>query len=384
MEDEINLLDYVRVIFKRWKIIAILFFIATVTAAILSFMMPKIYQAKASIYVISSGGLSSLMASFMPAGGAGLLGSVGGGGTADYLVTLLNSDTMKGKIANKLRLKENKFFIKPDTTDKIKITREKILKALTGITKVNVAKGGLITVSVETINPKLSADIANCYVDVLGKSMITSARNDRIFLGKQVDKTKNLLAVAEENLKNFQEGNKGIVLDKEAGELISSYISLKSERVANQIALSQANSLLQVSGSLEGVIKLKSEIVALQTKLQGLDGAISNLESQFSKFPEKSLAFARLLREVQLQGKLYETFVQQYELAKISEQKEDVKFQLIDKAYSPEKAIKPKKKQNVMIAGVLSVFMGIFLVFFLEYIENVKKLESKDINVNDR
>jgi uncharacterized protein involved in exopolysaccharide biosynthesis len=36
-------------------------------------------------------------------------------------------------------------------------------------------------------------------------------------------------------------------------------------------------------------------------------------------------------------------------------------------AYEPEYPIKPNKKLNILIAGVLGLFVGIFVVFFLEF-----------------
>ena len=69
---------------------------------------------------------------------------------------------------------------------------------------------------------------------------------------------------------------------------------------------------------------------------------------------------------------------QQYEMAKIEEAKKGITFQVIDRAIPPEKKIKPKRRRNVMFAGVVSLFAGIFLVFFLEYLENLKKPEESD------
>jgi len=65
-------------------------------------------------------------------------------------------------------------------------------------------------------------------------------------------------------------------------------------------------------------------------------------------------------------------------MAKIEEAKDDITFQIIDTAIPPEKRIKPKRKLNVMLAGVVSLFAGIFLVFFLEYLENMKKREEEE------
>ena len=72
--------------------------------------------------------------------------------------------------------------------------------------------------------------------------------------------------------------------------------------------------------------------------------------------------------------KVYEFLSQQYELARIEEAKDSIDFVVIDKAIPPEKKTKPKRMQNVMLAGIISLFIGIFIAFFLEYWENnVKK-----------
>ena len=68
-------------------------------------------------------------------------------------------------------------------------------------------------------------------------------------------------------------------------------------------------------------------------------------------------------------------------MAKIEEAKKGITFQVIDRAIPPEKKIKPKRRQKVMFAGVVSLFAGIFLVFFLEYLENLKKPEESDWGV---
>jgi len=61
-------------------------------------------------------------------------------------------------------------------------------------------------------------------------------------------------------------------------------------------------------------------------------------------------------------------------MAKIDEAKEGISFQVIDRAIPPKGSIKPKIKLNVMLAGVVSLFAGIFL----EYISNLKQPEEQE------
>lgn len=53
-EDEIDLRDYIQVIVKRKKLIIGIFLIAVITAAMVSLLLPKVYEASASIMVMPS------------------------------------------------------------------------------------------------------------------------------------------------------------------------------------------------------------------------------------------------------------------------------------------------------------------------------------------
>jgi len=51
-------------------------------------------------------------------------------------------------------------------------------------------------------------------------------------------------------------------------------------------------------------------------------------------------------------------------------------FQVIDPAVPPERKSKPSIRQNLILAGVTSLFLGLALVFFREYWENVKSRKA--------
>ncbi len=90
-EDEINLLDYWRVITKRWKIIAWIFGLSVVIAAVVSLRMTPIYQAKATIMPIGSSGgrVSAALQNLLPFVG-GMIPGIGEA-SADKLVAVLES-----------------------------------------------------------------------------------------------------------------------------------------------------------------------------------------------------------------------------------------------------------------------------------------------------
>jgi uncharacterized protein involved in exopolysaccharide biosynthesis len=64
-------------------------------------------------------------------------------------------------------------------------------------------------------------------------------------------------------------------------------------------------------------------------------------------------------------------------MAKATEQKEKIAFQVIDEPYVPEKRFKPKRKLIVIVAFVTGLMLSIFIAFFLEWIEGIKRKESE-------
>jgi len=56
----------------------------------------------------------------------------------------------------------------------------------------------------------------------------------------------------------------------------------------------------------------------------------------------------------------------------LNEHSINTNFQVIDPAVPPERKFKPSIRQNMMLAGVVSLFLGLAFVFFREYWRNAK------------
>ncbi|MBU4242696.1 MAG: hypothetical protein KKF52_05695 [Nanoarchaeota archaeon] len=48
---------------------------------------------------------------------------------------------------------------------------------------------------------------------------------------------------------------------------------------------------------------------------------------------------------------------------------------MIEKPHILKNPVKPNIKMNIALAGITSLFAGIFLAFFLEYVERIRKEE---------
>jgi tyrosine-protein kinase Etk/Wzc len=387
-DEDINLLDYWQVIKKRRKIIFYVFSVAIASAVLISFLIAPTFQAKTTLMAVESS-----QTSFATALGAlqnlPLLGGIVGGSlgktTTDKLVSILNSRTVAETVIKKLDLIKVIFKKKWDEkretwqTDKPPTLQDTLKILQQDMVRVTNDRKGLIAVTVDYKDPKLAADIANEYAVALQKFLnenaISLAKRNRIFLGNQIETTKADLKNAEENLRKFQTEKKLAGLDAQAESSIKALAELKAQIITREVQLGAMREFATKANP--DVKRIEGEIRELRQQLGRMEKGSKNPKEEesigafipLSEAPTVGLEYARLKRDVLIQQKVFELLTQQFELAKIEEAKDDITFQVIDPAIPPEKRIKPKRTLNVALAAVVSLFLSIFLVFLLEYVE---------------
>ena len=75
----------------------------------------------------------------------------------------------------------------------------------------------------------------------------------------------------------------------------------------------------------------------------------------------------QLNREHSTKEKLYNIFCKQAEELQLTEGTKTDLLKITSLAHEPRTPIKPNKKLNIFIAGVLGLFVGVFVAFFLEF-----------------
>lgn len=236
--EEISLVELFYVIWKKKNLILSLFIISVIFALVYSLLSPKIYSASSVILIPSEKGTSGLssLVSGLPVN-IGVLGLSTPG--ANY-VAILKSRTAAEYVFDKLKL---------DNYFEQKFKEEKI-EALRKIVKITQnEKENTITITVETKNPKLSADIANTFIEalekIIGSLNISSAKRERIFIEEQLKRVERDLKIAEEKLKNFQEKHLLIDVSSEAKVLIDNLADLYSQRESCEMSIKLAKRNLE-------------------------------------------------------------------------------------------------------------------------------------------
>ena len=393
MSDEINLLDYLVVLLKRKRLIIGITFGAAIITAIISLIMPPIYRAETKILPPQQG--SSMATQFLSQLGsaAGLVGGAVGGAVGiktpnDLYIGLLKSRLVLDGVIDRFKLME---------LYKTK-SRENARRGLADTLKArDDKKSGIITIGVEDKDPKRAADMANAFVEEL-KNMnkglaVTEAGQRRLFFEEQLKDTKEALIKAEDSMEGFQERTGAIKIDEQAKAVIEGIANLRAQIAAKEVGLKVMRTYATPQNP---------DIQRAEEELRGMREQLGRLETRSGghnpdplmptgRIPALGTEYIRKLREFKYQEALYEILLKQYEAARLDEARDAAIIQVIEKAIPPEKRVKPKRKQMVMIATFSGLFFSVFAAFFMEYIEKLKsnpedkvRLEAIKKNANFR
>lgn len=172
MEDEIDLREYLAVIQKRWKMVVFFAVVSGLIAFYNAYSQPKLYKATATLMVTDSGGggLGSALSSLS------FLGGGGGGGGEGKLTPILKSRALAKEVAKSLELE----LVFPKLGGTKLTNDEKLLSAagaLQGAVDAKMGASGLFEVSVTWQDPEIAAELANKYVEGLGRFLNYRAFN---------------------------------------------------------------------------------------------------------------------------------------------------------------------------------------------------------------
>lgn len=373
-EDEINLLELLRVVVRRKILIIKACTVAIVLSVCWSLSLDNIYTATNSFLPPQKENPSAAFSALLSqAGGlAGLVGGGGMGGTVDLFLGILKSRSVADAVIKRLDLQKE---FKKKTVDDTRKVLERVVKFKGG-------KDGIITVSANHKNPQRAALLANAFVDELSRRSVqlylVKAGVERQFLEKRLVVVKQELVNAENDLKAFQEKYKTIKVDAQAAVAIEGIARLKAEIVSKEVQLatlsnSRTGESSEVKALEAGISKLKSQLGSMV----GSGGTDSIIPST-GNVPALAVEYLRKMRELKVQEAVFEQLTKQYEVAKINENKDSSTLQVLDEAVAPSKKSKPKRSIIVLLSTFSAFILSIIVIFVQEHLS---KLSAEDAEI---
>ncbi|MEG8988779.1 Wzz/FepE/Etk N-terminal domain-containing protein [Ignavibacteria bacterium 4148-Me] len=372
-----SFIDFLIVLVKWRKLIILNVVIITLSAVIISLIMPKWYTSTANILPPkNTGGLLGSISGFSSTikDLSKTLGRLGTTSEEAYnYLAILQSRTSFEKVINKFNLRE---VYKFDPDDPI----EEIIDELESNVKFNVEDEGNITIKVTDKDPKRAAAMANYFVQILNEISIElgtlEAKNNREFIEKRYLQVLKDLKNVEDSLKYFSEKFSVYSIEDQTKAAIKAAADIKAQIELQKIEYELLSRNYGNDHPL--VLEKKLMINELQNRLKTMKFGESNLTSSslslytpFSQLPEVGIEYLRLMREYELQGKLLEFILPVYEQAKIEEKKDIPVCVVLDEAVPAQKKSYPKRVIIVVASFVGSLFLSIILALFLEKLSNL-------------
>jgi tyrosine-protein kinase Etk/Wzc len=346
-DDEISLLDLLQVVADNLRLLVlaplaagllalgISFTIAPTFTATTKFMPPQQQQSAAASMLSSLGALGGL------AGAA-----TGLKNPADQYVAFLKSRSVQDVLIDRFKLMER-------YESKLKTDARTTLE---GVSKIASGKDGLITIDIDDKDPAFAAQLANAYVEELGRLLdrlaVTEAQQRRVFFEKQLTNAKDNLVKAEQAL--GASGVNSSVL-KSTGAAVEAVARLRAQITAQEVKLASMRGYLTESAP---------DFKQAQTELSALRGQLGRAEQSEPATDSANSDYIAKLRDFKYYETLFEMFAKQYEMARIDESREGAVIQVLDAAQPPERKSKPKKAL-IALMTTLAVGFGLLLFVFI-------------------
>jgi len=295
-EDTIELIDYLKVVWKYRYLIVIGVVFCTVVAAAWSFTLPKVYRASTILEVDTQ--TRKIFPSVIVANiQAGLEVDIQ---TRENLPSAIAANIKAGMFDSQVR-------------EKIAETSKSSTIPHLSFKVSNPKNSNMIRITCETADIKMGKTI----LEFLNRVIIRGYQ-------KEVDEVKDLILLKEEVMKN----------SKTRIDAISNHIKF----IDNAIAQREKDKKSMGIDDVSGLILLRS---SLRDSLFEQEGLLLDTE--------ESLAGLRSFYE------------------------KGGPVKIIQKATSPSTPVKPKMRLNILLAGIVGLFLSVFLAFFIEYIRNASR-----------
>ncbi len=169
-------------------------------------------------------------------------------------------------------------------------------------------------------------------------------------------------------LEGFSEQSKEVREIEEGIKQVKKELSEKLEESAfREVSISEP--INEISDAVQRIVSVSAELKALHAKREALLRNREDIMREFSKFPEKEIAFLTLQRDFELNEEILMMLKKRYEEAKLQEVGQVSSFVIVEPSIPPEFPVYPKKRQNLLFAIVIGFGLALSLVFLLEYLD---------------
>jgi capsular exopolysaccharide synthesis family protein len=118
---------------------------------------------------------------------------------------------------------------------------------------------------------------------------------------------------------------------------------------------------------------LRNEYEVALARERSLKSSLSEIKNEAQQLNEKAIEYGVLKRQAESARQMYDVLIKRFKESSLSEEIKTGNIRIMDEAVVPSSPIKPNPQQNMMLALVLGLALGVGGAFFLEYLDNTIK-----------
>jgi tyrosine-protein kinase Etk/Wzc len=218
---------------------------------------------------------------------------------------------------------------------------------------------GIINVSLQGANPKLTASILNeigqQYLSQNMQRKSEEAEKTLAFLSKQLPELKQQLEQSEAKYNQFRNINSSVNLGEEASATLQQSVAAQAKLI---VAKQKRDALLFEATPEHPAVK------ALDNDIRAINEELNGIASRVKKLPSVEQDMLRLSRDVKVNTDLYTALLNSSQQLRLVKAGKVGSTRLLDPAVIPESPVSPNRLLIMGIALTAGLVSGVVLAFF--------------------
>lgn len=253
----------------------------------------------------------------------------------------------------------------------IEYEQKRVEKAETALMSYKASKGITTDFSsgVESITAQKLADLNSQVVEATSKRVEAETRYRQ---AKSMGSTNEILNnILIQDIKRQE-----VEIYKKLSELSKRYGANHPQIIALNNEIKTLNE--RKAGETERIIMaLQNEYRVAMAREQSLRGAMGQQKGESMNINQMTANYSALKREADMSREMYDLLIKRFKETSLTEDIRTGNIRIVDPAEIPKSPVKPKKAQNILLAIIVGLSMGIGLAFFLEYLDNTIRLPEE-------
>jgi len=328
LKDEINLMDYVKVILKRKKLILSWFLGLAIIAGIFSFLMPNVYKISTSLEI----------------------------GRIEKATEIAQEQLIESPVQLVSKIEGDVYGIR--TRDELNISELEWPKI-----KVENPNGTeLVRIIIESKEPEKAKDILGKMNDLISEDHQNIIDSKKELLEKNIGTAEEKIGLTESNIVNIN--SKISALDEDILRIENKINYLEEEKTNLEGKVNAIEKVLvyeQTPGTQFALFDAKEKLAAKKQEIENLFLQINSLKKDKENFKIDINSYESSIASLNADINSLKVSLKELGYTKV-----------IKSPTVSETPISPKKKLNIVIAGILGLFIGVFWAFGKEWWEQNK------------